>query len=227
MWWALPAAQLAGSALSMLGQQSANRANLRIAREQMAFQERMSNTAYQRRMDDLSKAGLSPMLAYQQGGASAPGGQAATMQNVLAGAGDAVSSGLQLLKFKKELRLLQSQINLTDEQKARTSAETANIAAGTADYLNGVDLSKMSYTARAAFQRWRNLMITEGVLMSQKRLSEYSEPAARVTGSSFAAGLRLGTSAAASVMSPLRFFRGRAQINPTTFINVPGLQGRR
>jgi hypothetical protein len=44
-----------------------------------AWQERMSNTSYQRAMDDMKKAGLNPILAYQQGGASTPGGAQGTI----------------------------------------------------------------------------------------------------------------------------------------------------
>lgn len=64
----------------LFGGKSQNAANRKLAREQMAFQERMSNTAYQRAAKDLEAAGLNRILALGSP-ASSPGGQTAQMQN--------------------------------------------------------------------------------------------------------------------------------------------------
>lgn len=55
------------------------------AAKNRAWQEQMSNTAYQRAVEDMRKAGINPILAYQQGGASTPGGAQGTISGASMG----------------------------------------------------------------------------------------------------------------------------------------------
>ena len=84
-------------------QQEANETNINLSREQMAFQERMSNSAHQREVDDLRKAGLNPILS-ANAGASSPAGQSATVAPVPSITDRVVASARDALRFKQEIR---------------------------------------------------------------------------------------------------------------------------
>lgn len=49
-----------------------NKLNWEMFKEQNKYNEYMSNTAYQRAVQDMEKAGINPMLAALNGGASSP-----------------------------------------------------------------------------------------------------------------------------------------------------------
>lgn len=58
--------------MGLLGGYLASKRSQQAARSQRRWSEYMSNTSYQRGMADMRLAGLNPILAYKQGGASTP-----------------------------------------------------------------------------------------------------------------------------------------------------------
>lgn len=134
------AAIMGGSSLFTSSQnrdatEQANQANAAQAQMNRDFQERMSNTAYQRGMADMKAAGLNPILAYQKGGASSPTGSQATMQPlpaIDAKAGEAINTGLAMRRSTQELENMKYTADNIQADTAKKTAEVVNTNARTA-----------------------------------------------------------------------------------------------
>lgn len=131
---------LVAGGLNYSGVSQQNRANARAAQRQMDFQERMSNTSYQRSVKDLESAGLNPMLAYGQGGASSPSGSSYMSQNPLS---STVSSAVDYARSMAEIRNMREVNRNLQETTRKIKSETL---------LNQYSAKAMSYELPAVYR---------------------------------------------------------------------------
>ena len=149
----LPAVLAAGA--NLIGGHLQRKSDKASTARQMAFQERMSNSAYQRQMDDMRNAGLNPILAAKMGGASTPAGAAFKSPNIFGEGTKGALAGAQVSSAVSSAKNIDTQARLNKQN---------------ADYFD-----KKSYGSAVLNARPMNIFLTEMLERNPQIFDEFSD----------------------------------------------------
>lgn len=179
----------AGIVSSIFSANSANKAAAKQAKAQMDFQERMSNTAHQREVADLTAAGLNPALSATGGsGSSTPSGAMAEVKPVVneATAGMIANSARNVASFAADMKQKEANVSNTNADtdlkianKLKSDAETnltpyqRNQLVANTSLLNEKLNTELTTQALQSAQRLQNVANATNInLESSRRRSE-------------------------------------------------------
>ncbi|AZL82961.1 DNA pilot protein [Apis mellifera associated microvirus 17] len=106
-------AAVVGAVVTASSARDTERRNDQRANRQMAFQETLANSAHQREMQDLQKAGLNPILAANKG-ADSPSGVSLQAQNPMGDLNNVTSSAVDAYRTQNETKKLGSELAINE-----------------------------------------------------------------------------------------------------------------
>lgn len=168
--------QLAGGFIQTgLADQTYKRAK-KMVREHRAWQKRMSNTAIRRRVRDLRKAGINPILAAPGVGASTPSGAVTPVPDYGAAFERGMSSARDFSRVRYQRAQAASAVGLANQQTA-TSAQNARILGAQASITEGVARAYAAnpalYSAKAFNESLNSVPGAIGAVLSSPRVRKF------------------------------------------------------